>query len=80
MNVCHIIETMSFISHKLLVQDILKSFVEYGDLNRMVVLFRFFTYVFGNDLLQHQIKSIFLQADHVHDAFEDMRIKMKEFI
>ncbi|ETO02802.1 hypothetical protein RFI_34611 [Reticulomyxa filosa] len=27
--VCHIIETMYFISHKLLVQDLLKSFVEY---------------------------------------------------
>ncbi|ETO02721.1 hypothetical protein RFI_34692, partial [Reticulomyxa filosa] len=86
--VCHIIETMSFTSHKLLVQDLLKSFVEYGGLNRMVVLFRFFTYVFGtlessdenrpsSDLLQHQIKSLFLQAEHEHDAFEDVRIKME---
>ncbi|ETO26333.1 hypothetical protein RFI_10804 [Reticulomyxa filosa] len=57
---CHIVETMLLTGHKLLVNDLLKSFIEYGALNRMVLLFRVFVHVLGkcDDGLQNAVNVI----------------------
>eukprot|EP00488_Nonionellina_sp_1-RS-2012_P003606 TRINITY_DN773_c0_g1_i1.p1 TRINITY_DN773_c0_g1~~TRINITY_DN773_c0_g1_i1.p1 ORF type:complete len:336 (-),score=122.89 TRINITY_DN773_c0_g1_i1:156-1070(-) len=42
--VCHIIEAMAFTSHKTIVEGLIKSFIQYGGLRRIVSIFRYFVH------------------------------------